>query len=89
MRVPAHTRARAPAAPPRTTARAASTTGPSASRPQLRAARAGQAGHTEDKSVSAAVFHAPMFALNADAEKNACEPNHTRPMPAEAARMCR
>ena len=24
--------------------------------------------------VTAAVFHAPMFALNADAEKNACQP---------------
>jgi hypothetical protein len=33
--------------------------------------------HTEDKSVTAAVFHAPMFALNADADSNACEPNHT------------
>jgi hypothetical protein len=26
----------------------------------------------------AAVFHTPMFALNADADENACKPNHTR-----------
>jgi hypothetical protein len=38
------------------------------------AARAGKAAHTEDKSVTRAVFHAPMFALNAAAEANACEP---------------
>ena len=23
-------------------------------------------------------FHTPMFALNADADENACKPNHTR-----------
>jgi hypothetical protein len=27
-----------------------------------------QAAHTEDNEVTDAVFHAPMFALNADAE---------------------
>ena len=42
----AHTRERASAAPPRTTARAASTTRPSASRLRWRAARAGKAAHT-------------------------------------------
>jgi hypothetical protein len=30
--------------------------------------------HTEDNVDTDAVFHAPMFALNADAERNACEP---------------
>ena len=40
-----------------------------------RGARAGpEAAHTLDKSVTEAVFHAPMFALKADAEKNACAP---------------
>ncbi len=38
---------------------------------------------------TAAVFHAPMFALNADAEKNACEPSHPRSTPTERARMSR
>ena len=28
--------------------------------------------------MTAAVFHAPIFALNADADWNACEPNHKR-----------
>ncbi len=32
------------------------------------------AAHTEAKKVTRAVFHAPMFALNADAEVNACAP---------------
>ncbi len=40
---------------------------PSASRLPWRAARAGKAAHTAVKSVTRAVFHAPMFALNADA----------------------
>jgi hypothetical protein len=39
--------------------------------------------------VTDAVFHAPMFALNADAEWNACEPSHPRSMPTERARMSR
>ncbi len=72
MRVPTrlctHTRACTSAAPPRTTARAASTTRPSASRLRWRAARAEKAAHTPSNVVTAAVFHAPMFALNADAE---------------------
>jgi hypothetical protein len=33
-----------------------------------------EAAHTEDNVVTEAVFHAPMFALKADAERNACEP---------------
>ncbi len=36
-----------------------------------------------------AVFHAPMFALNADADWNACEPSHPQSTPTEGARMCR
>jgi hypothetical protein len=40
-----------------------------------------EAAHTLDKSVTRAVFHAPMFALNAFASKNACEPNRTRSTP--------
>jgi hypothetical protein len=36
-----------------------------------------------------AVFHMPMFALNATAERNACGHNHPRSTPAERARMCR
>jgi hypothetical protein len=48
-----------------------------------------KAAHTQCNVVTAAVFHAPMFALNADAEANACKPNHTRSTPTERARMCR
>jgi hypothetical protein len=33
-----------------------------------------EAAHTLDNVVTRAVFHAPMFASKADAEKNACEP---------------
>ncbi len=33
-----------------------------------------RAAHTPCNVVTAAVFHAPMFALNADATKNACAP---------------
>ena len=40
--------------------------------------------HTEINNVTRAVFHAPMFALNA--ESNACEPNDTRSTPTEIAR---
>ncbi len=40
---------------------------PSVSRLQWQAARAGEAAHTTPNVVTAAVFHAPMFALNADA----------------------
>jgi hypothetical protein len=34
--------------------------------------------HTEDKSVTAAVFHGPMFASNAVALLNACVPTPQR-----------
>jgi hypothetical protein len=79
----AHTPARAHRrSPPRTTARAALTTRPSASRPRWRAARAGKAAHTQCNVVTDAVFHAPMFALNAHAVRNACEPSHPRSTPA-------
>ncbi len=62
-------RARTSAAPPRTTAAHASAT----DRAQSAAVRAGpEAAHTLDKSVTRAVFHAPMFALKADADSNAC-----------------
>jgi hypothetical protein len=44
------------------------------------------AAHTEEKEVTDAVFHAPMFALNADAIWNACEPSHTKSTPVESAR---
>ncbi len=33
-----------------------------------------EAPHTPDNVMIDAVFHAPMFALNADAEENACAP---------------
>jgi hypothetical protein len=46
---------------------------PSASA-KVRAAGPG-AAHTRNKSVTAAVFHAPMLALNALAYMNACAPN--------------
>ena len=36
-----------------------------------------EAAHTEDKVVTDAVFHAPMFALKADADWNICEPTAT------------
>jgi hypothetical protein len=63
------------AAPPRTTAAHAPATG----RAQSAAVRAGpEAAHTKDKSIIRAVFHAPMFALKADAEANACEPRRRR-----------
>ncbi len=48
-----------------------------------------RAAHTACNVVIEAVFHAPMFALNADAELNACEPSHPRSTPTEGARMCR
>jgi hypothetical protein len=37
-----------------------------------RAALHAEKAHTEDSVVARAVFHAPMFALNADADMNAC-----------------
>jgi hypothetical protein len=56
--------------------------------------RAEKAAHTEAMSDTDAVFHAPMFALNAEVEdstskENACGPNHPRSTPTEGARMCR
>ena len=54
---------------------------PSASRLRWRATRAGKAAHTLFNEVIDAVFHAPMFALNADAAWNACAPNHPRSTP--------
>ncbi len=62
---------------------------PSASRLRWRAARAGEAAHTNSNEVTAAVFHAPMFALNAFADLNACAPSHPRSTPTERARMSR
>ena len=38
-----------------------------------------EATHTLDNVVTAAVFHAPIFALKADAEANACEPTMCGP----------
>ncbi len=61
--------ARASAVPPRTTGRAAFEARPSAAA-VVRAAGPG-AAHTQSNLVTAAVFHAPMFALNADADLNA------------------
>ncbi len=60
------------AVPPCTTGRAALEARPSASA-IVRAAGPG-AVHTLDSEVTAAVFHAPMFALNSDALLNACAP---------------
>jgi hypothetical protein len=62
-------RADTSAAPPRATAAHASAT----DRAQSAAVRAGpRAAHTKDKPVTEAVFHAPMFALKADADWNTC-----------------
>ena len=51
--------------------------------------RAETAAHTAYMFDTDAVFHAPMFALNAAADWNACEPSHTRSTPTDGARMCR
>jgi hypothetical protein len=59
--------ARTSAVPPRTTGRAAAKPRPSASRHSARR-RADKAAHTDSNEETAAVFHAPMSALNADAE---------------------
>jgi hypothetical protein len=62
-------------------------------RPAERARRVGcrrpKAAHTRYRLDTDAVFHAPMFALNADAEENACEPKRTRSTPTERARTIR
>ncbi len=65
-------RMRASAVPPRTTGRAASM--PRRARAPQCAPPGREAAHTWDNVVTAAVFHAPMFALKADAELNACAP---------------
>jgi hypothetical protein len=62
-------RARASAAAPRTTGRAASK--PGRARPPLCASPGPEAAHTSYMFDTDAVFHAPMFALNAVAEANA------------------
>jgi len=65
-------RARASAVPPRTPGRAASKPRPSAS--TIVRAAGPKAAHTPSIVATRAVFHAPMFALNADADRNACAP---------------
>ena len=42
-----------------------------------------KAAHTPNKSLTRAVFHAPMSALNALAVANACKPSRTRSTPVE------
>jgi hypothetical protein len=83
-----HERQRASAVPPRATARAASNT--RRARPARGGARPGpeRPAHTLAMFDTDAMFHAPMFALNAAADRNACKPNHTRSTPTERARMC-
>ncbi len=61
---------------------------PSASRLRWRAAGPEKA-HTAYNVVTDAVFHAAMFALNADAEPNACQPSHSRSTPTERTRTLR
>ncbi len=73
----ANTHTRTSAVPPRTTAT------------PHRSAAGPEAVHTHCNVVTRTVFHAPMFALNADAASNACEPNHTRSTPTETARTFR
>ncbi len=49
-----------------------------------------KAAHTEAMLNTDAVFHAPMFALNAEnepGEPNACKPNQTRSTPTESAKQ--
>ena len=50
-----------------------------------------KAAHTPRMFDTRAVFHAPMSALNADADADwkACEPSHPRSTPTEGARLCR
>jgi hypothetical protein len=68
--------------------RAASETG-RAGVPAMAPRRAEKAAHTWYKFDTDEVFHAPMFALNADAERNACEPSQPRSTPTEGARTFR
>jgi hypothetical protein len=53
------------------------------------ACRRPKAVRTRHRLDTDAVFHAPMFALNADAEANACEPSRTRSTPTERAQTLR
>jgi hypothetical protein len=62
---------------------------PTASATARGARRRRKAAHTLVKPVNDAVFHAPMFTLNADANRNACEPNHTGSAPTECAHTFR
>ncbi len=50
---------------------------PSASGTPAVACRRQKAALTQYNVLTAAVFHTPMFALNADADSNACEPSRT------------
>jgi hypothetical protein len=45
--------------------------------------------HTEPNEVTDAMFHAPMSALNADADWNACKPSRRRSTPTESVRTVR
>jgi hypothetical protein len=54
---------------------------PSASRLRWCAAQAEKAAHTTSIFNTDAVFHAPMSALNAGAERKICEPSHPRSTP--------
>jgi hypothetical protein len=92
LHICAHTRVRAPAAACIATAHSGGAPhGPPAERvpPRGRAAQAGKAAHTAYMVDTRAVFHAPMFALNATAPSNACEPSHPRSTPTEGARTVR
>ena len=46
----------------------------SGNRPRRISRATAETAHTQVNVVTDAVFHAPMFALNADASRNACEP---------------
>jgi hypothetical protein len=78
----AHTRARAHR-PSRRARRPAPHRRPRRARPACAGAPPGpeRAAHTEAMFNTDAVFHAPMFALNAFAERNACAPSHPRSTP--------
>ncbi len=81
-----HALTRASAEPPRTTA--APHRRPT-ERVRRGVRRRPKAAHTLVKSLTDAVFHAPMFALNAFAASNACQPNRARFAPTESARTFR
>ena len=83
IRVPTHALTRALAEPPRTTA--APHRRP-AERVRRGVHRRSKAAHTMPMFDPDAVFHAPMFALNAAAFTNACKPSHAWSAPTERAR---